>query len=282
MRGVAMHAPGRRGTTLVDAMIGVIMAGLIGVIIITLAMRQGALGAAALTRAASRAQWAEARAMLDGDLATVGQGGSRLVVAHDTAIELEAHVGVALACQPAAAGSRTLTVTAQSGTGLLPTDGWLRAVAAGDSVLAFDPVGGSWLGTRLTAAPAAPCPAGALAGAGRMLILTRPLAADLPVGVPVQVRRRMRWNAYRASDGRWYLGVRERTNGSWAIVQPAAGPLDASLGRPRPFAVLDVAGAPLAASAPPSAAATVVAQPVMLGDVAADRTPVRGPIRRRP
>lgn len=272
----------RRGVTLAESLVGLVVAGLLSVSLIALAIRQGAAGTALLIRTAARAQWAESRAALEADFETVAHGASRLVTVEDTAMELDAHVGVALACRAANAGAHAITVAAGPSGGRIMADGWLRAIAAGDSVLAFVPSSGAWVGEVLAAAPSATCPAGSLAGAARSLILVGPLVADVPVGAPVQVRRRVRWNAYRASDGRWYVGVKERTGGSWATVQPAAGPLDASAGRPRPFSLLDPVGVTLAPSAPLGAAALLSAQLTMLGDVGADRTPIVTAIRRRP
>ncbi len=284
MRGLARRPPprSRRGVTLAESLVGLVVAALLGVSLIALSVRQGAAGTEALVRSAARAQWAEARATLDADLAAIGQGASRLITVQDTAIELDAHVGVAVACRVARAGSHAIVVAAGANAAGVAADGWSRAVAAGDSVIGFDPLGGSWTGALVVSASASSCPSGPLAGSARSLTLAGALAADIPIGAPVAVRRRVRWNAYRASDGRWYLGVRERTSGAWAVVQPAAGPLDASAGRPRPFALLDAVGAPLSASAPLASAALLQVQLAMLGDDAADRTPIVAAIRRRP
>lgn len=272
----------RRGVTLAESLVGLVIAGVLSVSLTALAIRQGAAGTAVLIRTAARAQWAESRAVLEADFETLGQGASRLVTVEDTAVEMDAHVGVALACRAANAGAHAITVAAGASGSRIVADGWLRAVAAGDSVLAFDPVSGAWVGELLAAAPPASCPVGSLAGTARSLILVGALSVDIPAGAPVQVRRRIRWNAYRASDGRWYLGIKERTGGSWATVQPAAGPLDGSTGRPRPFSLLDPVGAILAPAAPLASAALLSAQLSMLGDVGADRTPIVAAIRRRP
>jgi hypothetical protein len=67
--------------------------------------------------------------------------------------------------------------------------------------------------------------------AGPRLVVSFTGIATLPPGLapgtPVRVTRRVRWSLYRASDRRWWLGVREQaaTSGALAAVQPVVGPL---------------------------------------------------------
>ncbi len=68
---------------------------------------------------------------------------------------------------------------------------------------------------------------------GPRLVLTVSGVASLPpglaAGTPVRITRRVRWSLYRASDRRWWLGLREQsaTSGALAAVQPVMGPLRA-------------------------------------------------------
>lgn len=261
----------------------IVLSAIVVVAVGALELRQGVAGGTALARAAARAQLAAARAALEGDLAAVMHGESRLAFVHDTLLELEAHVGVALLCRPAAAGARALLVVAPRAPGAIPAGGWLRAVASGDSVALFDAASGSWESAMLASVATGTCWPGVLAGPGRMLALAAPgLSAPLPIGSPVTVHRRVRWASYRAADGRWYLGVREHTSGAWAIVQPVAGPLDASAGRPRPFTLRDAAGVVLAPGAPVALASRLEVILGLVDAVPADRVPLVVPIRRRP
>ena len=273
----------RPGFTLAESLVAIVLSALVVVAVGALELRQGTAAGTALARAAARAQLAAARAALEGELAAVMHGESRLTVVHDTLLELDAHVGMALSCRPAAAGARTLIVAAHGAAGALPASGWLRAAAPGDSVAVFDPSNGRWESATLVSVATGSCSPGVLAGPGRLLALAAPgTPVPVPEGAPVVVHRHVRWTSYRAADGRWYLGVREQTSGAWAIVQPVAGPLDASAGQPRPFALLDDAGVPLAPGAPIALGSRLEVVLDMADAVPADRVPLVVPVRRRP
>ena len=275
--------PRAAGFSLVEALVATVVAALAASAVLSLFVHQAAIGAAVLVHAAARAQWAEARAALNGDLTALAAGSARLVTAQDSLVELEAHVGVALACAGSAAGGHTLVVTHAGVTGLVATDGWSRAVATGDSLFAFDESLGAWVGGEITGSAKANCASGLLAGPGRMIVIAAPgFATRVGVGTPVHVRRRVRWSTYRSSDGSWYLGIRERTQGAWATVQPAAGPLDAHNGRPRPFLLLDAAGTAIAPPVSVVGSARLEVRLAMQGDHPADRTALVAPIRWRP
>ena len=273
----------RRGFTLAESLVGIVIAAIVSVIVISLALRQGAAGAYTLLHAASRAQLAHGRGALAGDLATVSHGVARLITASDSLIEIDAQVGMSLSCSAALPLARTIVIAAAGQSGRPPVDGWLRAMALGDSVAVFDPVAGVWDVTALSGWGTASC--GSLPGSppGRALHLGAPgLTRGLPAGTLVRVGRRVRWLTYLGSDGRWYLGARERTGGAWSIVQPTAGPLDQSRGRPRPFALFDAAGQPGSNALPASAVSRVEVNLALLGDAASDRIPLVAPVRRRP
>ncbi len=271
------------GFTLAESLVGMVLAGMIAIMLVTVCVRQGAAGTAALLRAAARSQWADSRGVLAGDLAALSQGAGRLLIADDTLIELDAHVGAALLCKPTTGGSAALTVTALGLTGLVVADGWTRAIASGDSVLAFDPAQGLWVGGVLVDAQPGLCPPGPLGGVGRTLTVAALGASlSLPIGAPVQLRRRVRWSAYRAADGRWYLGLRERAGHAWATVQPVAGPLDTRGGRPLPFSLADATGQPISTPGGWATAAQLEVRLAMLGDSPADRVPLVAALRRRP
>lgn len=270
----------RAGFSMVEALVTLVLATLVGSLVTTLLWRQGTAAARLLAASAARAQRAEAVAALGADLAALAHGSGRLLAVSDSVVELDATVGIALACQGAAAGGRLVLVAAQGALAAPAADGWARAPATGDSVRLFDAAAGQWVALALTGASTGRCAAGTLAGPARVLALTAPLPAAITEGTPVEVRRRVRWSAYRASDQRWYLGEREWLAGRWATVQPAAGPLEAPA--PRPFALVDAAGAPLPSGAPPVPGARLEVRLALDGEAAVDRWPLVIPIRTRP
>lgn len=96
--------------------------------------------------------------------------------------------------------------------------------------------GRSWVPLRVGAVSTSGSRCGG--GLGTMTLPARPrlvagitgvaaLPPGLAAGTPIRITRRVRWSLYRASDRRWWLGVREQaaTSGALAAVQPVVGPL---------------------------------------------------------
>ena len=76
------------------------------------------------------------------------------------------------------------------------------------------------------------------------LLLDAP--ADAPAGTPVRITRWERWVVYRASDGRWYAGIRDFSPATsrFLAAQPIAGPFlrGAGAGPRTGFRYFDAAG----------------------------------------
>lgn len=204
--------------------------------------------------------------------------------ARDSAIAIRAAVATGIACDTAGL-SVALPPPAADPLGSFQER--LSVPQRFDTVWAFasDGAGRRWIPLQINAVSKSPSRCGAGLGtlplpAGDRLVLTVAGVAALPPGVaagtPVRVTRRVRWSLYRASDRRWWLGLREQaaTTGALAAVQPVVGPL-------RPYAAdsaqsgaaflyYDAGGAPI----PPGAADTrgVVRIRVVLR---ADRLPAR-------
>jgi type II secretory pathway component PulJ len=131
----------------------------------------------------------------------------------DTAVELASLRILARACRQDPA---RLVVPATAPTRSAPR--------AGDSLAVMDTLSRSEWRTVIAAAgtqrASADCPAG-----GVRLALGASLPASVPaLAVPMRVWRTVRYVAYRAGDGSWWLGERLCTPGCGAA-QPIAGPL---------------------------------------------------------
>lgn len=176
--------------------------------------------------AAVRSQVHEATTIVATALWGVSPSLGDVTFAADSALELRVPVGVAVVCQ-GDTGRALVAAPAPAGNALASFD---VTPEAGDvaSLLIADSLGSTWL--RATVAsppvPGIQCPALPAAASGWRLSFLEPLV--IPSGSVLRFTRPMRFNLYRSSDSRWYMGARDwnvaaaRLNG----VQPVAGPLD--------------------------------------------------------
>lgn len=172
--------------------------------------------------AALRGQLTQAATIAANVLRDVGVGD--LHVAADSAVEASVVIGTAIAC---AADTGAVLIAAPSPVGNT-LSAFAEAPEAGDAARAFvaDSAGGGWVRMRIASvAPAAVCDAFPGFAGGHLLAMVEPFV--IPEGAPVRILRRTRLSHYRASDGQWYLGLKE-WNGAlqrFNTVQPVAGPL---------------------------------------------------------
>jgi hypothetical protein len=141
----------------------------------------------------------------------------------DSTLQLRAVIASSLTCDTSYG---TITLVPNS-SAAVPIGGVARAPVAGDSVWLF---AGDTLGwqpraivgvSRTTTGCRVPSAAPATA---YRLSLNTPVAFS--GGTPVRVTRQERYVVYRASDGFWYLGLRDwsQTLARFAAPQPIAGP----------------------------------------------------------
>jgi hypothetical protein len=151
----------------------------------------------------------------------------------DTAVQLASARVIGVACD-------------QSSTALVipATAGWWSAPRFGDSLAVLDTVtGAEWrttVGATVAQRASLRCPLG-----GTRIAVAVPPSAPARV-LPVRIWRVVRYMAYRAGDGSWWLGERTCTPGCGSA-QPVAGPLrPPSRGGLRLALVLDAGGRPVA------------------------------------
>jgi hypothetical protein len=153
-----------------------------------------------------------------------------VVVRGDTALDLQSHVGVSVAC---AASGDLLILPPVRTTLVEPYTEWRVPPEATDSVIVWD-TAGTWQSARIDSvanvnsgcAAGGPFRSAADSATGASLTrlrLSRGLAAS--PGTPVRVYRSLRWMLYRGGDNRWWFGQRRCASGACGAAQPVAGPL---------------------------------------------------------
>jgi prepilin-type N-terminal cleavage/methylation domain-containing protein len=237
----------RRGTTLVELLVALVLSAvLLGVASSTLLRHQRAahwVGASS----AAESQVRHVARLLSGELALLDAESGDIAAgqANDSSLELRAVVVSALTCD-----SATNVVTlAPAGAVAPPLSGVARAPAPGDSLWYLgDSLG--WRGRAVVAvarASAACTLPSATTGATYELTLDAPIGAS--GGTPLRLTRWERYVVYRASDGRWYVGIRDWSVASarYLSSQPVAGPFLRALptGERTGFRFYDSLGAPL-------------------------------------
>jgi hypothetical protein len=165
--------------------------------------------------------------------------------ASDTSLQLRAVVAASLTCDSASTVTLLPDATAAPALGSS-----VRTPAIGDSLRLYRGAAYGWSAravigvARVTSACAVPTSAPAPTF---QLQLDTP--ADAPAGTPVRITRWERWVVYRASDGRWYAGIRDFSPAAsrFLAAQPIAGPFlrEARTGPRTGFRYFEAAGNPL-------------------------------------
>lgn len=151
-----------------------------------------------------------------------------IAIVDDTAVELRTVFGASSVCAGVGAGATALLLAPDSVAAAGVLTGW-SAPAEPDDVLLV-------LRDRATAPPdwdvasiadarretGTACPD--FPGLPVRVALQAPLASAVAAGTPIRFARTARYDVYRASDRRWYLGFRRCGASGCAGVQPAAGP----------------------------------------------------------
>lgn len=226
----------RSGATLAELIVAMTMLGIIGATAAGTLAQQGRVRTRVVGRLAAEVQLREAIAPLVADLGAASPVGGDFTAgeARDSALEIRATIAAASVCATGGEPTRTIDaipVSGQHGRMVLAGDtAWMYQVGAWDAAVVA--------GATRSAPGASSC--GSRAADGVVLHVTLGRDAQLTVGAPLRFTRRIRYSLYRASDARTYLGLREWTasSGTFAGVQPVAGPFDSRATRFRYFDTL--------------------------------------------
>lgn len=249
---------GRRGFTLVEVMISLVLGALVLGLVFAIGSRLGKQLSGEAERLAVGEQLAAAAEVLPLDLRGLSPGAGDIAPgeARDSSLQLRQTIANALVCGALpstwtvapylAAGGRSPTLGLQDGD-----TAWL---------LTDSDAGEQWRPVRIRAASrvSGACSLVNTGDGARVFDVAHLWAVDLHdsvtanVGVIVRVTRPIRFNFYRASDGHWYLGMRTWNTASLEFngVQPVSGPFEGTAGAGGTrFAYFDSNGAQVASGA---------------------------------
>ena len=217
----------RRGTTLVELLIAIVMLGVIGAAAAGTLVVQGRVRTRVAARLVAEAELREAVAPLLADLGAIAPAlgdippGGGL----DTMLELRAPVVEGFTCgvTPAPISIDVVLPAARRG----------RRVQPGDDLWLYG--GGAWMvlpitDVRTPDATGPECaPGGFDPGAAVARLSVDSLGAAAAM-MPARVTRPRRYSLYRGADGQGWLGLRDWSHAAsaFATVQPVAGPFDRS------------------------------------------------------
>ena len=230
----------RRGVTLTELIVVLVLIGLVGSMIGLTLVRQQRFYRGTTELLEAREGVRDAMELLSADIRGTSAADTVRLLA-DSAIEIFANAGSSVVCERIDGTAVGLPgVSAERGNALTA---FLTLPDTGDiAVFHRDSVEGvtEWERHRIVALAArslaTTCPASSgftrqaeidAGGTGFSLAVSTPLSAHVSVGAPVRFLRRGRYSLYHASDGDWYLGYR-RCNAVGAsncgAVQPLSGP----------------------------------------------------------
>jgi hypothetical protein len=228
----------KRGTSLVELMVALVLFGIIGIATLRSLDRQARFHAGVLTILEARSQHAAAHEAVATELRSLSSSAGDIARLSDSAIAFRLPVGSAVACAIAPDTIYLAPDTVSSGQVLAgfrvtPQPGdtaWLHNESATD--VARDD---SWNGIPITSAvrSTGTCTGSPLVhpalDAGRTswrLALASPLPASIIAGAPVRLTRTARFALYRGGTNEHWLGFSEiqPATGAWVTIQPVSGP----------------------------------------------------------
>ena len=225
---LATTAPRRRGFTLVELLIALVLVGIVGAAIVDVLMKQQRFYRATGDLVETRSQVRQALAALPSDLRGVSSRDGDILAMTETSIDFRATIGTGVVClAPAPAGTEQDLYLRPPAATTARFTSWVSQPRAGDRVAIFDETAiafsaplrlvpnasGSYVDM---VAPASACPNSAFLTPADNLLQRPRLRVDLagaPAAtnrMPVRILRRVRYNLEQSTDdGQWYLAYRE-------------------------------------------------------------------------
>lgn len=245
----------RRGMTLVEIMIALVLLGIISGVIMRVITRQQRFYQGVNQIMAQRGQLRQATAVLPIDLRSLSSVGNDILSVSDASIEFMVNIGTGIVCQVIGNDQVALPpenldsgqmLTSWFGYG--PPDAGVSVYIYNDSSVTGneDDVWKRFTLASPAKSDASVCPAGSFttgadAGKSRWILKLSdpdgkvdpvtggPLSQYINEGAPVRVVKRVRYALYQEADKKWYLGFApyNTATGTYDDLAPVSGPYDA-------------------------------------------------------
>jgi len=228
----------RRGASLAELIVVIVLLAILGSATLGVVIRQERFYRAQASAIDSRAVIRDAASVLQSELRALTPADGDLYSTAASSVEFRATLAQSAICTISASRAAVTIPPEHLASGAPIT--WVGTQPeAGDTVLVLasdTTLGGTWSRHVLTSSPSAAgsCPTSsgltataAEAAAAMTLALDPPLDSAVGPGALLRIVRRARYELYRASDSRWYLGYLDclATRATPCnVVQPVSGP----------------------------------------------------------
>jgi len=228
----------RAGFSTVELLVALVLGGIVAAGIGTVLRRQQRFYTSAASLVEQRASLRDATGILPGEIRAVSPAGGDVLAFSDSALEIRATIGTAIACDTVSGGGG-IALAPMSGRSA-PLTSFTTAPQAGDLALVYD--AGTrelssddvWISLEVAQVVSSPSvcagsPFGPTADSPGPPTIVRfgagqRVGSSVRPGAFVRVLRRVQYRFYRAGTGDWYLGYAEWGALGYNVVQPVSGP----------------------------------------------------------
>ena len=236
----------RRGFTLVELLITMVLLALVGAAVVTVVVRQQRFYRSTSALMDARAQIRQMAAVLPMDLRGISSAGGDIVSMSDSALEFRSSFGSGVVCT--LSSSTVIVLAPRNGAKGLKLTSFTRLPVVGDSIALYDvntsprATDDRWTFHQVTAISTVTGDVSTGCRSTTGLVQSADMTTSNPsyritispsrpttlaVGSAVRLFRRVRYSLYKAADGLSYLGYRDCLPGRTpvcSVVQPIAGP----------------------------------------------------------
>ena len=240
MRNTTQLRGKRRGFTLIELMIVISLLGIIGTMLTSVLVRQQRFHRAVTSVTDARARMRDISTILPTDMRSISTAGGDILAITDTSMQVRAFVGASVLCGYPSA--QVIEVPPQVLAPTAPTNSatqrpsvltaWINPPAPNDIVYLYNRgteagnADDAWVpftitdtasSTNSTWCPSTNLPVAFTTAADnsarryRFTLATAPNQTQIEIGAPIRFAREVRYSAYQASDGQWYVGFQRCT-----------------------------------------------------------------------